>query len=159
MNSSYFILYVSDQATSTAFYSRVLDCSPRLNVPGMTEFVLPDGAILGLMPESGIRRLLGPRLPDPASAHGIPRAELYLLVRRPPRIWNAPWQPAPLRSARSSRETGATALPIVSIPMVTCWRLRPTSKHPGKTQRTFPGSFSQIKGGRQWHPEKNLSGS
>lgn len=83
MNSSYFILYVSDQATSTAFYSRVLDCSPRLNVPGMTEFVLPDGAILGLMPESGIRRLLGPRLPDPASAHGIPRAELYLLVEAP----------------------------------------------------------------------------
>jgi catechol 2,3-dioxygenase-like lactoylglutathione lyase family enzyme len=83
MNSSYFILYVSNQAASAAFYTRVLGSSPRLNVPGMTEFVLPDGAILGLVPESGIRRLLGPDLPDPAGAHGIPRAELYLLVEAP----------------------------------------------------------------------------
>lgn len=80
---SYFILYVHDQLTSTTFYARVLGYPPRLNVPGMTEFALTGGAILGLMPESGIRRLLGPRLPDPANARGIPRAELYLLVDEP----------------------------------------------------------------------------
>ncbi|MBW7877341.1 MAG: hypothetical protein H3C47_15290 [Candidatus Cloacimonetes bacterium] len=31
------------------------------------------------MPESGIKRLLGDDLPNPALARGIPRAELYLI--------------------------------------------------------------------------------
>lgn len=80
---SHFILYVADQARSAAFYRSVLACAPRLDVPGMTEFDLPGGAVLGLMPEAGIQRLLGASLPDPAGAHGIPRAELYLLVQKP----------------------------------------------------------------------------
>lgn len=80
---AHFILYVADQARSAAFYRAVLDCAPRLDVPGMSEFLLPGGAVLGLMPEAGIRRLLGPVLPDPAGAHGIPRAELYLLLPEP----------------------------------------------------------------------------
>lgn len=80
---SYFILYVTDQARSRAFYEQVLQIAPRLHVPGMTEFDLPSGGVLGLMPESGIRNLLGPLLPDPATARGIPRAELYLLVPEP----------------------------------------------------------------------------
>jgi catechol 2,3-dioxygenase-like lactoylglutathione lyase family enzyme len=80
---SYFILYVSDQATSTAFYATILASQPRLDVPGMTEFALPGGAVLGLMPESGIKSLLGLNLPDPALARGVPRAELYLLVDQP----------------------------------------------------------------------------
>jgi uncharacterized glyoxalase superfamily protein PhnB len=46
----------------------------------MTEFTLGAHVVLGLMPEAGIRSLLGPSLPDPAAAHGIPRAELYLVV-------------------------------------------------------------------------------
>ncbi len=80
---SYFILYVADQARSTAFYEQVLGIAPRLNVPGMTEFNLPSGATLGLMPESGIKALLGNRLPDPVLGRGIPRAELYLVVDEP----------------------------------------------------------------------------
>ena len=78
--TTHFILYVFDQAASTAFYTSVLAIEPRLHVPGMTEFVLPGGAILGLMPEAGIVRLLGNALPDPSTARGIPRAELYLLL-------------------------------------------------------------------------------
>lgn len=80
---THFILYVADQAASTAFYADVLAMKPRLNVPGMTEYEMPGGAVLGLMPESGIRRLLGASLPDPAEARGTPRAELYLLVGDP----------------------------------------------------------------------------
>jgi catechol 2,3-dioxygenase-like lactoylglutathione lyase family enzyme len=80
ITGAHFILYVSNQDASTEFYRRALGVGPRLYVPGMTEFGLPGGAVLGLMPESGIRRLLGERLPDPAEASGIPRAELYLLV-------------------------------------------------------------------------------
>jgi uncharacterized protein len=46
----------------------------------MTEFELPGGAVLGLMPVAGIRRLLGRAIPDPDAAAGIPRSELYLVV-------------------------------------------------------------------------------
>ena len=75
-----FILYVADQRRSAEFYTRALGKQPVLDVPGMTEFALSAGASLGLMPEVGIRRLLGDRMPDPASASGVPRAELYLRV-------------------------------------------------------------------------------
>lgn len=81
--ASHFVLSVANQARSTSFYSEVLATGPRLNVPGMTEFELPGGASLGLMPITGIRGLLGDALPDPGAAHGIPRAELYLLVEAP----------------------------------------------------------------------------
>lgn len=77
------ILYVSDQVASTAFYTHVLDCAPVLDMPGMTEFALGDGCVLGLMPVAGIRRLLGDRLPDPSLGDGIPRCELYLRVDDP----------------------------------------------------------------------------
>lgn len=81
--ASHFILYVADQERSKSFYSDVLAVQPRLHVPGMTEFNLPGGAILGLMPIASIRKLLGEALPDPTIAQGIPRAELYLLVENP----------------------------------------------------------------------------
>lgn len=74
------ILYVRDQAAATAFWQAVLDRPPDLDVPGMTEFALGPQVVLGLMPEAGIRSLLGPALPDPAAARGIPRAEVYLVT-------------------------------------------------------------------------------
>lgn len=80
---AHFILYVADPQRSTAFWTAALGLAPRLQVPGMTEFDLPGGGVLGLMPEAGIRRLLGPALPDPAQANGVPRAELYLRVDDP----------------------------------------------------------------------------
>lgn len=49
----------------------------------MTEFRLGPGVVLGLMPEGGIRRLLGDCLPDPAAARGGPRSEVYLMVEDP----------------------------------------------------------------------------
>lgn len=81
--AAHFILYVAEQARSRAFYAAALARAPRLDVPGMTEFDLPGGAVLGLMPEQGIRRMLGAALPDPAQAAGIPRCELYLCVDDP----------------------------------------------------------------------------
>ncbi len=81
--ASHFILYVVNQARSTAFYAHVLGIEPRLQVPGMTEFALPGGGVLGLMPVDGIRNLLGAALPDPGAATGIPRAELYLILPAP----------------------------------------------------------------------------
>jgi uncharacterized protein len=78
-----FVLFVRDQARSSSFYAQALGSAPVLDVPGMTEFSLGGEAGLGIMPEAGIRRLLGPGLPDPATAHGTPRSELYLVVEDP----------------------------------------------------------------------------
>ncbi|MFT3892167.1 MAG: VOC family protein [Anaerolineales bacterium] len=80
---AHFILYVSDQTKSCAFYRNVLGQEPALDVDGMTEFTLNDGAVLGLMPEKGIKRLLGEAISDPSMEQGAPRAELYLLVDEP----------------------------------------------------------------------------
>jgi uncharacterized protein len=78
--ASHFILYVADLERSTAFYPKVLGFEPQLHDPGMTEFGLPGGGVLGLMPEKGNRSLLGEALPDPATANGIARAEIYLIL-------------------------------------------------------------------------------
>lgn len=83
MTKAHFILYVRNQDLSTEFYRQVLDRSPDLHVPGMTEFSLSEGCVLGLMPTAGIRRLLGDVLPDPSEADGVPRCELYLRVEDP----------------------------------------------------------------------------
>lgn len=78
-----FILYVSDQEASTRFYREALALEPTLHVPGMTEFTLREGCVLGLMPEKGIKRLLGDKIPDPELSNGVSRAELYLSVADP----------------------------------------------------------------------------
>jgi uncharacterized glyoxalase superfamily protein PhnB len=81
MNEAHFILYVAEQEKSTRFYGQVFGTAPSLNVPGMTQFDLPGGSTLGLMPIASIKRLLGDTLPDPDSP--TPRSELYLLVDNP----------------------------------------------------------------------------
>ena len=82
MIKTHFILYVKDQGQSTAFYSQVLGCQPSLNVPGMTEFPISELCILGLMPVSGIQRLLGDRLAVPTPGSAVARCEVYLLVEK-----------------------------------------------------------------------------
>lgn len=83
MKNAMLILYVKNQDASTDFYAKVLGLKPALYVPGMTEFVLNDGSSLGLMPISGIKKLLGEKLPDPAKASEFPKSELYLTVDEP----------------------------------------------------------------------------
>lgn len=87
-----FILYVADQARSTAFYSMLLGRTPVLNVPGMTEFELGAAGSsardpaevrvkLGLMPEQGIARIISGPMPHPSTGAGVPRCELYFVVK------------------------------------------------------------------------------
>ena len=83
MEKIQFILYVSDQFRSTEFYEKLLQISPSLNVPGMTEFTLSETFTLGLMPENGISNIICPALPHPKTGSGIPRCELYLKVPNP----------------------------------------------------------------------------
>ncbi len=80
IETSHFILYVEDQTRSTEFYSKLLDKRPILNVPGMTEFELSDKTILGLMPVSGIKKLLGDKISIPPQSESFVKSELYLLV-------------------------------------------------------------------------------
>ncbi|MGZ3867062.1 MAG: VOC family protein [Bacteroidia bacterium] len=72
------ILYVEDQQNSTLFYKNLLKQDPSLNVPGMTEFILNAHCKLGLMPNTGIAKILGSKTPHPSTGNGIPRCELYL---------------------------------------------------------------------------------
>ena len=83
LDAAHFILYVADQAAATDFYRAVLDLRPRLEVPGMTEFALPGGAVLGLMPRKGLAALLGLDTPEAGVGDARARAELYLLVADP----------------------------------------------------------------------------
>lgn len=77
------VLHVPDQEAARLFWESLTLGKPRLHLPGMTEFELPGGLLLGLMPEAGIRRLL-PALAERGSPppHQV-RAELYLLVEHP----------------------------------------------------------------------------
>ena len=77
---AHFILYVANQEKSSEFYSAVLGTQPILEVPGMTEFRLGSGAILGLMPVASAARLLDRELSDFGAN---PKAEIYLLVTEP----------------------------------------------------------------------------
>lgn len=77
------ILYCKNQQISRDFYSKILNQPVSLDVQGMTEFQLTPEVKLGLMPESGIAKILNNKTPNPALANGIPRCELYIYVENP----------------------------------------------------------------------------
>lgn len=74
------ILYVNDQHASADFYTKLFRQNPDLNVPGMTEFQLAKNCKLGLIPKSGIAKILADKTPHPDQENGIPRCELYPYV-------------------------------------------------------------------------------
>ncbi|HBX53583.1 MAG: lactoylglutathione lyase [Bacteroidetes bacterium RIFOXYA12_FULL_35_11] len=75
-----FILYIENQSLSRDFYSKLLQKEPVLDVPGMTEFLLAENCKLGLMPSSGIAKIIGKSMMHPTNGKGIPRCELYLFI-------------------------------------------------------------------------------
>lgn len=79
-NKAEIILYVKDQEASTVFYRKMLKMEPVLHVLGMTGFQLTPNLRLGLMPNTGMAKIIGNQLPHPETAIGIPRCELYLYV-------------------------------------------------------------------------------
>jgi catechol 2,3-dioxygenase-like lactoylglutathione lyase family enzyme len=82
IDAAHLVLYVRDQARSARFWRAVLGAAPRLDVPGMTEFALGPRAVLGLMSQDAIARLL-PALPPSSGGSEPPRAEVYLMVDDP----------------------------------------------------------------------------
>jgi predicted enzyme related to lactoylglutathione lyase len=104
------ILYVNNQELSCRFYQKILRRPPDVNVPGMTEFNLSEQCKLGLMPNKGIAKLFGDKLPHPDSGNGIPRCELYLYVEDLQlEFENAVNSGAKLLSAISDRDWGDKA--------------------------------------------------
>ena len=63
IHQAQFILYVSDQGKSKKFYQKTLQLKPVLDVPGMTEFKLSTNTKLGLMPETGIAKIIDGKAP------------------------------------------------------------------------------------------------
>jgi len=80
---AHIILYVHDQNKSREFYKAVLHREPVLDVPGMTEFKLSNYLTIGLMPNKGIKKLLGNKIKNPDEFLEASKAELYLYVNNP----------------------------------------------------------------------------
>jgi len=87
-SNTMYIIYVKNQEESKEFYEKVLGYKPTLHVPGMTEFQLAYNVSLGIMPEEGIMRILEGKIPNPNSASGVPRSEIYLFVDDPDKYYN-----------------------------------------------------------------------
>ena len=85
MDEAYFIVYVKNQPRSAAYYGKVLGLEPILDVPGITEFRLRDGTILGVMPVDSAARLIGEHHFSEPGTRRTPKSELYLVVDDPTR--------------------------------------------------------------------------
>ena len=96
ISATHLILFVADQDCSRDFYRFVLGLQPRLDVPGMTEFELTPGTVLGLMPHASARALL-------QIEPGLLSSEVYLVV------------PDPQAMAGRAVQQGATVLSPLSI--------------------------------------------
>jgi len=83
MREAYFIIYVTDQRQSADFYRKVLGREPIIDVPGITEFPLRDGTILGVMPVTSAAKLIGAAHFSESPPQRAPKAELYLVVEDP----------------------------------------------------------------------------
>jgi len=83
MREAYFIIYVADQRQSADFYRKVLEREPIVDVPGITEFPIRDGTILGVMPLTSAAKLIGATHFAESPPQRAPRAELYLVVEAP----------------------------------------------------------------------------
>lgn len=75
------ILFVTDQNSSTEFYSNILRKKPELFVNGMTEFKISDNLILGLMPIDGIKKILDKEMFVDYNKNNSPKCELYFYVK------------------------------------------------------------------------------
>ncbi len=76
-----FIYFVSDQKRSSDFYSSVLEKSPILDVPGMTQFQLNENTLLGLMPRENIKKILGEEHFTGNEKDTQPKNEIYFYVK------------------------------------------------------------------------------
>lgn len=77
------IIYTKDQVASGRFYAGLLGLEATLEVPGMTEFRLNASTSLGIMPATGIARVLDHKIGVPDCRVESIKCELYLRVTDP----------------------------------------------------------------------------
>jgi predicted alpha/beta superfamily hydrolase len=149
MSAAHFILYVAEPQRSRDFYAAVLAQAPRLEVPGMTEFVLPGfGRMCGARSDARGRHpppaRRCPARPGAGTGHPARRA-LPAAGRGPDALHRArAGGRGHAGSARCSRATGAIAPPTCSTPTGMCWRwLSPWSEPQSKTPARRPSGFSR----------------
>ncbi|MEN8193505.1 MAG: glyoxalase [Bacteroidota bacterium] len=80
MNKTYFIIYVKDVDKTKLFYELLFAIPPIVDEPGMCEFELPNGAILGIMPNSSLEKLFGTDYIVNEKKKTSPKFELYFQV-------------------------------------------------------------------------------
>jgi len=80
MNKTYFIIYVDDIDKTKMFYELLFDIKPIIDEPGMCELELPNGAVLGIMPNSSLEKLFGAEYSVNNKRKSSPRFELYFQV-------------------------------------------------------------------------------
>lgn len=80
MNKTYFIIYVDDIEKTKMFYEILFDIKPVTDEPGMCEFELPNGAVLGIMPNSSLEKLFGAEYSVNEKKKKSPKFEFYFQV-------------------------------------------------------------------------------
>jgi len=80
MTKTLFIIYVENQEKSKMFYEFLFNKKPILDEPGMCEFELPDGSILGIMPNNSIEKLFGEKFKEKNINKTLPQTEFYFIV-------------------------------------------------------------------------------
>ncbi|NOX65149.1 MAG: glyoxalase [Chlorobi bacterium] len=80
MNKTYFIIYVDDIEKTKMFYELLFDVKPTIDEPGMCELELPNGAVLGIMPNTSLEKLFGAEYRVNEKKKASPKFEFYFQV-------------------------------------------------------------------------------
>ena len=75
-----FIIYVDNLEKSKLFYELLFSIKPIIDEPGMSEFELPDGSIIGIMPNSSLEKFFGKEFEQQKNRKALPQTEFYFLV-------------------------------------------------------------------------------
>ncbi len=73
------IIYVENQEKTKMFFQLLLNKHPMLDVPGITEFELLDGSILGIMPDTRLGKLFSDRFEKKDKKKSLPHIEFYFI--------------------------------------------------------------------------------
>jgi predicted enzyme related to lactoylglutathione lyase len=77
---THFIIYVEDLSKTKLFYELLFNINPIIDDPGMCEYQLPDGTLLGIMPSTSLEKLFGKSFEKQKNRKALPQTELYFLV-------------------------------------------------------------------------------
>ncbi len=80
MNKTYFIIYVDDINKTKFFFQLLFDIKPVIDEPGMCELELPNGAVLGIMPNTSLEKLFGTEYSVNEKKKASPKFEFYFQV-------------------------------------------------------------------------------